>query len=350
MGEDPGSKARLLATVGEQMQCPVAVLLHVPQQPIFDGLVEDEIISLTFARFLLTGDAEWPLLLPMVKSAVRGMDAVQEFTRKEWSLDIEHFTVTGASKRGWTTWLTSAVDRRVAALAPMVIDMLNMTPQMKHQVESFGTYSEQLQDYTSKGLQNFLATEGGQKLATIVDPYNYRDRISQPKLIILATNDRYWPLDALNLYWDGLTGEKYILYVPNNGHGIKDFVRLVGGLNALHQHTANGKKLPKLDWNFVERNGRLHLKVTSDKAPNQMQIWTAASKSRDFREAQFVSKPMTADGDAYFFDMPVPESGYVALLGEAVFNGERVPYYLSTNVRIVGKGASEPPGRKDAEK
>jgi len=340
-GDDPGSKARMLAAIGDQLQSPVAVLLHVPQQPIFNGLVEDEIISLTFARFLLTGDTEWPLLLPMVKSAVRGMDAVQEFTRQEWKLDIENFTVTGASKRGWTTWLTSAVDPRVTALAPMVIDMLNMAPQMKHQVESFGTYSEQLEDYTAKGLQNFLETDGGKKLATIVDPYSYRQRIDQPKLIILATNDRYWPLDALNLYWNDLSGEKYILYVPNNGHGIRDLARLVGGLNALHQHVANGNKLPKLEWKFAEQGGKLRLSVTSDVKPERMQIWTAESDTRDFRAKEFVAKPMDANGNGFAYEMAVPESGYVALLGEALFNGEHVPFYLSTNVRIVGNGKAK---------
>jgi PhoPQ-activated pathogenicity-related protein len=339
--DDPGSKARIVAAVGDQLQSPVAVLLHVPQQPIFDGLVEDEIISLTFGRFLITGDTEWPLLLPMVKSAVRGMDAVQEFTRQEWQLNIENFTVTGASKRGWTTWLTSAIDPRVTALAPMVIDMLNMVPQMKHQVESFGTFSEQLADYTAKGLQNFLETEGGKKLALIVDPYSYRELINQPKLIILATNDRYWPLDALNLYWNDLAGEKYILYVPNNGHGIRDLVRLVGGLNALHEHASNGRKLPKLDWNFAEKDGKLQLSVTSDIKPERMQVWTAQSDTRDFRSKEFVAKPMEVNGKGYVYEMPVPESGFAALLGEAVFNGERVPFYLSTNVRIVGNGKAK---------
>jgi PhoPQ-activated pathogenicity-related protein len=339
---EPSSRARLLATVGDQLKSPVALLLHVPQQPIFDGMVEDEIISHTFAQFLLTGDSEWPLLLPMVKSAVRAMDAVQEFAGQEWKLNIEHFTMTGASKRGWTTWLTSAVDSRVTALAPMVIDMLNMVPQMKHQVESFGTYSEQIEDYTSKGLQNFLETPRGKLLASIVDPFNYRQQLSQPKLIILATNDRYWPLDALNLYWEQLTGEKYILYVPNNGHGIKDIPRVVGGLSALHQHAANGKKLPKLDWKFVENNGKLRLRFASDTRPDRVQVWTAQSDTRDFRNSEFTSHPMTADGDAHVYELAVPESGYAALLAEAVFNGQPVPFHLSTNVRIVGKQSGAP--------
>ena len=139
----------ILAQVAERVKSPVAVLKQVPNQPIFDGLTEDGAISYTFEQFLNTRDATWPLLLPMVKSAVRAMDAVQEFAKKEWSFDIKNFTLTGASKRGWTTWLTASVDPRVNAFAPMVIDTLNMSAQMKLQIESFGEFSEQIQDYTN---------------------------------------------------------------------------------------------------------------------------------------------------------------------------------------------------------
>src|SRR5690606_32270895 len=107
----------------------------------------------TFEQYLRTGESDWPLLLPMVKSAVRAMDATQEYARQNWSMQLETFTVTGASKRGWTTWLTGATDPRATAIAPMVIDMLNMREQMKHQVATWGDYSDEIDDYTRRGLQ-----------------------------------------------------------------------------------------------------------------------------------------------------------------------------------------------------
>ena len=112
------SEALVIAQIAEAIQAPVAIVCQVPEQPLFDGMHEDEIISYTFEEFCKTGDCDWPLLLPMVKSAVRAMDAVEEFTAEEWNLEIDKFLVTGASKRGWTTWLTAAVDPRVDAIAP----------------------------------------------------------------------------------------------------------------------------------------------------------------------------------------------------------------------------------------
>jgi PhoPQ-activated pathogenicity-related protein len=330
------SEANLLAAVAELLKTPVAILLQVPHQPLFDGKYEDAAIAYTFEQFLRTGESDWPLLLPMVKSAVRGMDATQEYAKENWSMNLETFTVTGASKRGWTTWLTGAVDKRATAIAPMVIDMLNMGPQMKHQVETFGGYSEQIDDYTERGLQKHLASESGKTLTQIVDPYAYRRSLTQPKLLIFGTNDRYWPLDAANLYWDGLEGPKHLLYIPNNGHGLKDYTRIVGSLAALHDSTNGGKKLPQLSWKFENGDSRLRLHVASDREPTEVQAWIASAPTRDFRNAQWSSQTAHANGDGYVFDLPLPASGYRAVFGEAIFeNGESPALYLSTNVRIV---------------
>ena len=325
-----------LAALAEQIKAPVALLLQVPEQPIFDGKVEDQIISFTFVQFFMTHDAEWPLLLPMVKSAVRGMDAVQEFCHQDWSLDIKHFTLTGASKRGWTTWLTSAVDPRVNSLAPQVIDMLSMEAQMKHQAESFGKPSEKLHDYTDKGVQLFLGTPRGQELVAMVDPYSYRDALKQSKVILLGTNDRYWPLDSLNLYWDGLQGEKHIVYVPNKGHGLDDPTRIGGALAALHREAAGGPSLPKLSWQFADGEGKVTLHVQSDVKPREVHVWTATAATHDFRDSKWQSHAANPDGASYSFDQPLPASGFAALIGEAVYDGDGLPLYLSTNVKIIG--------------
>ena len=324
----------------QELRTPVAVLRHVPFQPLFDGLTEDRIIALTFDRYLETGDNDWPLLLPMVKTVVRAMDTIQTFAAQEWGVHIDSFTVAGASKRGWTTWLTGAVDARATALAPIVIDVVNMGAQMKHASATWGAPSPQIAPYTERHLPERLASPGGQSLLDIVDPYSYRHSLLQPKLIINGTNDKYWPLDALNLYWSELEGEKYILYVPNQGHDIKDYDRVIGSLVALHRHVAHGAPLPKLQWQFVEGADDVRLELSPSMKPRQMLVWTARSDTQDFRDARWESVPMKRKHDQYVVTLDRPRSGYVAMLGEGKFTRKfKMPCYFSTTVKIFGPTA-----------
>ncbi len=343
---DVPREAQVLAMVASHLREPVAVLKDVPFQPIFDGKTEDEIIAYTFDKYLQTGDSDWPLLLPMVKSAVRAMDAVQAFSKKEWSLDIEKFTLAGASKRGWTTWLTGAVDSRAAAIVPMVIDTLNMKPQAKLQLRSFGEFSEEIKDYTDRKLQQRMDGPAGQALRDIVDPFSYLEMLKLPKLLMMGTNDRYWPLEAASLYWSDLLGEKYLLYVPNNGHDLQDLRRIVGSVLAFQEHVALGKPLPKVTWKFDRDASSLHLIVESDLKPASVVAWTATAKSRDFRESKWTSQPARLENGKYRFDLPVPAKGFAAAFGEATFANGSIPYFLSTNVRIVGKSDKEPVASK----
>jgi len=343
--EELPRQAAVFAGLAEQMKTPVAVVLQVPHQPLFDGRYEDAIIAYTFEQYLQTGDAEWPLLLPMTKAAAAAMDAVGEYAQQKWKRKIDRFTVTGASKRGWTTWLIGAVDKRAVALAPTVIDMLKIDEHLALQKKSWGEYSPQLRDYTERGLPRHLATEGGRALTRMVDPIHYAAKYRQPTLIILGTNDAYWPLDAANLYWDDLTQPKYLLYVPNNGHGIRDYARTFGALRALHHHVALDKPLPNLGWKFAEKNGAVRVTMDSYVRPAAVRLWTATASKRDFREANFkptdelasLTPPDAAISRCiYVRDVRLPESGYLAVFGEYRFEDADGPYYFSTNVRIYG--------------
>jgi len=341
-----GDDARNLAKLAADLREPAALLLDVPNQPLFNGY-EDAIIAYTFDQYLKTGDSTWPLLLPMVNSAVRAMDAVQEYSKQDRSLDVREFTVTGISKRGWTTWLTGAVDRRVVGIVPVVIDMLNSKAHSKLEVASFGHYSEQIRDYTAYHIQERMDTPRGQELRSMCDPYSYRQTLTMPKLLMMGTNDPYWPLESANLYWDDLLGEKYLLYVPNAGHGFGD-ARYIGGLLAFQEHVASGKRLPKLKWNYTPGPTTLHLTIESDLKPQSVLVWTASANTRDFRSSTWTSKPTVEQSQSYGFDLPIPQAGFAAVIGEARFDNGALPYFLSTNVRVVGNLAKHPaPNRRD---
>ncbi len=348
--DDPPGRAQLpkrtdlFAGIAEQLRTPVAVLAQVPFQPLFGGLREDALIAYSFGRYIESGDDSWPLLLPMVRSAIRGMDAVSEYLAERHALDIRHFTLAGASKRGWTTWLTAASDPRVTAMAPMVIDMLNMPAHLQHQVDTWGDLSEQIRDYTDAGLHDILSSQAGGRLRRIIDPYHYLSRIGQPKLLVIGTNDRYWPLDALRLYWDRLQGESHVLYVPNNGHSVKDTLRVVGSLNALHQHATGRHRMPRLEWTYTESADALELAVRSDPAPARVRAWQAHAETLDFRSAEWTASDAVEDDGTWRHRIELPAAGHTALFGEAVYENLPLSYSLSTLVRIAPGGLDSGPG------
>lgn len=336
--EDPKTElprqARIFAQLANAIHAPVAVVRQVPFQPLFERR-EDALIAYTFDKYLSTGEADWPVLLPMVKSAVRAMDAVQEITTQRWDMHIERFTVAGASKRGWTSWLTAASDPRVASVAPMVIAMLNLPEQIRLQKATFGGLSEQVRDYADIDLPGRIDTDAGRRLIEMVDPYSYRQSLVQPKLILLGTNDAYWPLDALNVYWNDLPDPKRVLYVPNQGHSLRDVDRLIGSLSAFHRYSARGENLPALRWTFAQTPERIDLSMESDRKPRRVTAWSATSPTRDFRTARWSSHACKRSGDTYRCTQPVPATGFIAMYSEALFRDKgKADFPLSTTICI----------------
>lgn len=327
----------VLARIAAEAGSVVAVVAQVPNQPLLGDRYEDALIAYTFEKFMETGDATWPCLLPMTKSAVRAMDAVQALSEEKFSQKIRHFVVTGASKRGWTTWLTGAVDSRVVAIAPMVIDVLNMPEHMRLQIRSFGRYSEQIHDYSDRNLPDRLKEPAAKRLLDLVDPYSYRAKLTMPKLILLGTNDRYWPVDAVKLYFGDLVGEKYIHYSPNTGHGLGRAA--VETIAAFYQTVLHGERRPRFHWNLRTKNEKATLSVVAQEPPIKVELWKSSATTRDFREARWTPSPMTEAGKGEFVEtLPVPEKGYVALFGRLTYRSSLGhEYTLATNVEVLGE-------------
>ena len=72
-------KPRCSRVLAESIRAPVAVLRQVPFAPMFERR-EDALIAYTFDQYLRSGEDDWPLLLPMVKSSVGAMDACRRMS------------------------------------------------------------------------------------------------------------------------------------------------------------------------------------------------------------------------------------------------------------------------------
>lgn len=323
----------------------VAELGMVPNQPLVfnqDGKPrsEDDLIAYCQIKYMDTGDATWLPRLPMVKSAVRAMDAVTEFLASEegGKAAVKKFVVSGGSKRGWTTWLTGAADPRVTAIIPVVIDVVNVRACKMNHYAAYGFWAPAVGDYTRHKVHERFDTPAYAELLKIVDPYFYRDRLTLPKFIVNASGDQYFPPDSSKFYFDDLKGPKYLRYVPNVNHSLSGS-DAADSILAFYQAHLNGSPLPKYSWKVMADGS---IRVRTETTPREVNLWQATNpKARDFRLQEIgqafkkSALPAVAEGD-YVARVKQPAEGWTAFFVELVFDsGGKVPYKFTTQVHIV---------------
>ena len=303
-----------LSKVSKTNMTIAAIIWQVPNQPLYDDLTEDALISFTLHNYLNDHDLTWPLLFPMTKSAVRAMDVVQKFSKKELRWKIKHFIVSGASKRGWTTWLTGANDKRVIAIGPMVIDVLNMPVNVEYHKVVWGDYSIEIEDYVKLGIVQQLGTPGGNDLVKMVDPYSYRKSLTMPKMIFMGTNDPYWPVDAVKNYIDSIPGDNHLCYTPNAAHDLGDGKIFFSSLSALIGSSVTKQALPVCKYTVSENNGTVTVKIkTTPELLVDATIWSAESKDQDFRDEKWFSNKISITDKAEIkAEIKIPDSGFRA--------------------------------------
>jgi PhoPQ-activated pathogenicity-related protein len=323
----------------------VAELRMIPNQPlIFNGdgkpRVEDDLIAYCWIKYMDTGDATWLPRLPMVKSVVRAMDTITALLGSEQGgkIPIKKFVVAGGSKRGWTTWLTGAVDRRVTAIVPIVIDVVNVKKCSINHFCAYGFWAPALGDYNRHRIHERMNTPQYAALLQIVDPYSYRDRLTMPKFVVNAAGDQYFPPDSSKFYFADLPDPKFLRYVPNADHSLRGS-DAQDSILAFYQAVLKGSRFPKFTWR-MEADGAI--RVQAEDKPVEVHVWQATNpKARDFRLATlgpaYQKTSLAGDGNGvYVARVAKPSAGWTAFFVELVFaSGEKVPFKFTTPVSIV---------------
>ena len=262
---------------------------NIPFQPLNflsseqDSFEEDDLIAFAWNKFLKQGakqkDVEWLPRFPMTRAIVRAMDLAQEIVLQN-DIVVKDFVVSGASKRGWTAWTTSAVDSRVKAVVPMVIDMLNLVPSFENHYRSYGEFSPAVQEYVNYNIQDWLGTEEFKVLMSYIEPFSFIDKFTMPKYIINAGSDEFFSTDSWRFYYDKLPGEKIIRYVPNKNHSL-DGRYLTEDLVSYFYRVINDIEIPSLSWNLSDNKLIAELDYDGN---YDVSVWTAKNDNgRDFR-------------------------------------------------------------------
>ncbi|GMW01685.1 MAG: hypothetical protein AMXMBFR84_28220 [Candidatus Hydrogenedentota bacterium] len=305
------------------------------------GRSEDAMITYGWDKFLVGGDPIWLARLPMTKAVVRAMDMAQ----KE-NPTIKNFFICGGSKRGWTTWTTAAVDKRVIGIAPAVIDVLNLAKSLDNHFDSYGFWAPAVGDYVDMNILPRRHTPEFAKLEAVVDPITYVDRLTMPKYIMNGTGDQFFPPDSWKLYFDDLKGEKYLRYIPNTDHGLN--LDAYTNMASFYHAVMTGTPRPRFAWKQMD-DGQLEIRCI-DK-PTKILLWQATNPAaRDFR-VESVGKIYTStpaeevEPGIYRTNVAVPEKGWTAFLLELEFPNPNFtsPFKFTTGVSIL---PDTYPGRK----
>lgn len=345
--DKPPKPSALTSFMATSTKTVTAELRMIPNQPLVFAddngrkRKEDATIAYTWDKYMRTGDEKWPLRLPMTKAAVRAMDTITEVTA---GLDgegptVDQFVVAGGSKRGWTTWTTAAVDNRVIAIIPMVIDMLNVSPSFQHHLQVYGRYAPAVGDYEDMDVMSWEGTPEYDALKKIVEPYEYRQRLMLPKYIVNSSGDQFFLPDSWKFYWDDLIGEKWLRYVPNTDHGLGDS-DVTQNVLAWYNSVVHNVARPRFSWK-IEDDGTIHVH-TLDK-PRDVRLWQAHNpKDRNFMKAVIGAaweseKIDPVEPGVYTAKVDAPKEGFTAYMVEMTYDSglPTAPFKFTTGITVV---------------
>lgn len=312
------------------LQIPVAMLFGIPNQPLFGNMREDDLIAHTFEEYMISGDPEWPLLIPMVRSISCAIDVIAERSLERF----RKFIVGGASKRGWASWLAAQIgDPRIVGIVPVVYDNLHMPLQVFNQNRVWGAMSPMLEDYTRRRLHELSQVPAGQGLLKLVDPWTGLRVQHAPALVVNGSNDPFWTVDAARVYVDQMPQGSAMQIVPNMAHSIGQWDYRLSTVANFCARCSGKAIFPQIKFTLEDSERGLLISGLSNIDPVKVRVWGGVSETQVFTETEFFVDLLEK------MDVFVPRRGnyHQAVWMEAEFEGELGPIRVTSPAGIVPK-------------
>merc|ERR1711988_1061919 len=125
---------------------------------------------------------------------MKAMQAVQEYTTQKGIASIDGWVVSGASKRGWTTWMVGSVNcptcPKIDAIAPVVPIVPNLREGVHHMWRAYGGFTFAFNDYTDVNITTRIDDAKTAEMFKILDPIHYVERLARlPKSVLVSSGD-----------------------------------------------------------------------------------------------------------------------------------------------------------------
>lgn len=357
----------------ELQQIPNAPIIF-KSDPTKKSRDEDQVLAWTFKKFMEnTTNTFMPAFLPIAKACVRAMNAGTEIAKAKGVANITSFIVAGASKRGWAAWMTAAVDKRVIATIPIVMDLLNINTNFHHHFKSLGGWTFAFKDFLSYNDLNITAsldTPEFNALLEIVDPFTYLNRFKNMKLLLInSAGDEYFIPDDSDYFWMELraatNGSALVRRLPNAEHTCAGHLTSVFfSMRSFFLSVYRNEKLPSIRW--IRPNNATHgvtvvtVDIINGPSPFSATVFyaqTLNNKRRDFRllvadpknpdksipnpvfwqsDSKIISKTETQATITYSVAFPKPLSGWLGFFFQLSFHGlEDTVLEISSEVNII---------------
>jgi len=286
------------ASLAVTVRTACSVLYQIPNAPLVftadperKERSEDAAVAFTWAQYMLYNQnkPEWVLYFPMCKAAIKTMDATTEFLQNKTGNVITRWVTAGASKRGATTWLTGAVDKRIIGIVPIVFDVLNFKAGVQHMWQTLGNWTFAFTDYRDANITRYLndGTNYIDILATQIDPLSYAANLTMSKLVVDATGDEFFQPQDDDFWWGKLPGETLRMMVDNAEHSMATgALYLITGAEVWYKALLDGTPRPNFSWTKNNVTGDITVSVSGPMQPvrvvNRMAT-TLDGYRRDFR-------------------------------------------------------------------
>jgi PhoPQ-activated pathogenicity-related protein len=141
-----------------------------------------------------------------------------------------------------------------------------------------------------------------------------------PKLIMMGTNDEYWPADAVKNYIYEIPGENYLRYEPNAGHDMGGGQGAMMALSAFFNKVIYNEPQSLCEWEVT--SDTIHTGLTIKASPDIVKatLWSCDSPDQDFRNDKFRNHDFSVnDPSNIIIEIHHPESGYKAFYVELTY-------------------------------
>jgi len=303
---DLGDEYLLASTyVATHTNTIVCVLYNIPNEPLVfynDPLQksrsEDAIIAFGWNVFMQMYDSDpddnfryqWLTHFPMAKATIKAMDTVETWAAAKMDIHITRWATAGASKRGWSTWLTAAADQdRIVAFIPMVMDMPNLHSEMHHMWRAYGGWTFAFGDYYAENLTMYIDTPAFLDLCNATDPVVFFDRYEGMwKMPIDAINDEFFMPDDEHYWWNQFPQPKWFQMNPDAEHSLSTAIEeLVPTLSTFLVLYLESITMPTISWSIYNQSGNISVSYQGNTSQIiDARVWhgrSCGTKRRDFR-------------------------------------------------------------------